>query len=186
MRMLTLSVRSTHDLPYAEWFHILDADGDGYLTLDDFDRTSRVVAAHHGLSLYERRVASAHAAWLCLGETWLDRLGASNGYASLDDFIALCRALAAEVKHTGQLPDWSTEQVELWFEALDLDGDGRVSPREYTAFLSAVGARPEGLLGALSPDPEGYAIAGLTARYASWWAGQRDQGSQQVVQELAL
>lgn len=144
-------------------FTAFDADGDGCLRAEDFTalvaRWRRLPAVRPGTDL-DARVESLMTGW------WATLLEAGDrrGDGSVDmggflDVVDRLPTMAAEV----------TATARTLFDAVDADGDGRISPEEHRTLVETWNGRPvdtTGLFELLDPNADGH----LTREeFASLW-----------------
>ena len=117
-------------------FQLLDADGDGMLTEQDYLLMGDRAASALG---YPKRgeqrgqLVDAHAAiW---HEVHLAHVTRADGAITKDEFIRATTALADDLQAAaatlGALAD-------KYFDVTDLDGNGMLDPREYEVFLTSL------------------------------------------------
>ncbi|HEU5353477.1 MAG TPA: hypothetical protein VFU65_03410 [Actinocrinis sp.] len=122
-------------------FALLDTDGDGKLTQDDYELVClRLCAAFGhlpGSAGYER----VRGAYLTLWErlrTRMDRDG--SGVVSLPQFLESCQRSIIERRDGFERN--LAGLVDVLFEIVDADGDGLISLPEFTGWLHAYGVGP--------------------------------------------
>lgn len=106
-------------------FDALDTDGDGYLREDDFralvGRWSRLPGVGPGTELRSRMEALLMGWWAALLEA---------GDASGDDVVDMDELFVLVDRLPSMLAD-VTATAEAVFDAVDTNGDGRISPEEH-------------------------------------------------------
>ncbi|GHJ40994.1 EF-hand domain-containing protein [Streptomyces sp. TS71-3] len=122
-------------------FAAFDADGDGFLREDDFralvDRWSRLPGVDPGTESHARMETLLMGWWAALLENG-DANG--DGTVDMDELLSL----------VGKLPTMTgdvTATAELLFEAVDADGDGRITPEEHRRLVETWNGRPVDLTG---------------------------------------
>jgi Ca2+-binding EF-hand superfamily protein len=116
-------------------FALLDTDGNGYLSQEDYDLvTLRLCAAFGhlpGTAAYER----VHNAYLKLWEQLRSRMDLDGtGQISLGQFMAGCERL---LKEQPQPP--THDPVDLIFDMVDADQNGVIDLTEFTTWMHAYG-----------------------------------------------
>ncbi|MET9122452.1 EF-hand domain-containing protein [Streptomyces sp. NPDC004528] len=122
-------------------FAAFDADGDGYLREDDFTalvaRWSLLPAVGPGTSL-RARVETLLMGW------WDALLAAGNaggdGTVDLGELLTLVDRLPA-------LSDAVTATADTVFDAVDTNGDGRISPEEHRRLVETWNGQPVDMTG---------------------------------------
>jgi len=117
-------------------FALLDTDGNGYLSQEDYDLvTLRLCAAFGhlpGTAEYER----VHNAYLKLWEQLRSRMDLDGtGRITLDQFMAGCERAIHEQR---PLPP-AHDPVDLIFEMVDADQNGVIDLVEFTTWMHAYG-----------------------------------------------
>ncbi|MFB9834916.1 EF-hand domain-containing protein [Actinoallomurus acaciae] len=113
-------------------FEAMDADGDGFLREADFAALTARWIAIRGTS------GSVRLTSIMMG--WWDTLLAASD-ADRDGRVTLDEVLLV-VGRLGGMPGAVGDTAEAMFEAVDEDGDGRVSPEEYNRMIEAWTGRP--------------------------------------------
>lgn len=116
-------------------FALLDTDGNGYLSQEDYDLvTLRLCAAFGhlpGTPEYER----VHNAYLKLWEQVRSRMDLDGtGRITLDQFMNGCERLQQEQSHT-----FAHDPVDLIFDMVDADENGVIDLIEFTTWMHAYG-----------------------------------------------
>jgi Ca2+-binding EF-hand superfamily protein len=116
-------------------FALLDTDGNGYLSQEDYDLvTLRLCAAFGhlpGTAAYER----VHNAYLKLWEQLRSRMDLDGtGQISLDQFMIGCERLLLE-----QPQPPAHDPVDLIFDMVDADQNGVIDLTEFTTWMHAYG-----------------------------------------------
>ncbi|MGI5324890.1 EF-hand domain-containing protein [Actinomadura nitritigenes] len=144
-------------------FDAMDGDGDGALRQADFDDLARRWAAVRSAGDEERLVAVMRG--------WWDTLAAHSrtaGAVTIDDVLTVVDLL-------GGMPGAVTATADAMFEAVDEDGDGRVSPAEYRRMIEAwSGGRADAgdAFALLDSDGDGaISRAEFAAHWYEFWAG---------------
>lgn len=112
-------------------FAAMDADGDGFLREPDFAALAARWTEIRGVapgSADHTRLTSIMLGW------WSTLRAASD--LDRDDKVTLDEVLSV-VDHLGGMPDAVTGTAEAMFEAIDENGDGRISPAEYRRLIEA-------------------------------------------------
>ncbi len=122
----------------ATMFAALDLDRDGVLELHDYTRRVGAVAKLKGWMpdspLYARNFAFALAQWGNLAE-YAD--------SNVDSRVTLAEFLRYGEQYLSDpaaAHDYAKGDIQLIFDAMDADGDGRLTVAEYRAYLRACGA----------------------------------------------
>jgi Ca2+-binding EF-hand superfamily protein len=102
----------------ARVFAAMDVDGDGYLTENDFLTLTARWTALRGAGDHARLTGVMMGWW------------ASLRHAAAAERVAIGDVLAV-VDQLSRMPEAVTGTAGAMFEAVDADGDGRVSPAEY-------------------------------------------------------
>jgi Ca2+-binding EF-hand superfamily protein len=55
-------------------------------------------------------------------------------------FVDLFEEAAAHAREHGEVPDWALAHLHATLSALDVDGDGGITRREYASWLAAIGS----------------------------------------------
>jgi Ca2+-binding EF-hand superfamily protein len=121
-------------------FYRLDLSKDGLVMLEDFEIYGRQVAEQlklrPGSAEYEKTVRSFAGLWNAFGKA-ADTDG--DGKISLEDFLETHSALQKQPN--------AREMVEaanaMIFDALDLNGDGKIDEHEYLTVLLPMGSSAE-------------------------------------------
>ncbi|MFD7922641.1 EF-hand domain-containing protein [Streptomyces sp. NPDC059740] len=122
-------------------FAAFDADGDGYLREEDFralvTRWSRLPAVGPGTELRARVETLLMGWWTALRE-----VGDANGDGTVDmaELLTLVDRLPAMVTYV-------TATADTVFDAVDTDGDGRISPDEHRRLVETWNGQPADLTG---------------------------------------
>ncbi|SER41266.1 EF-hand domain-containing protein [Actinokineospora terrae] len=148
-------------------FTAMDHDGDGLLTEADFtalaDRWRQARGAPVG-SDDHRRIATIMLGW------WHTLRVAAGGadQVTVDDVLEVVDQLHAA-------PDAVTETAHAMFDAVDEDGDGRITPDEHQRLVDVWNGRPTALGTAFKSfdlDDDGtLSRAGFTTLWTDFWAG---------------
>jgi Ca2+-binding EF-hand superfamily protein len=129
-----------HDLQKQKlirFFRVMDRDGDGVLDPADFDRVAESLAAAHGWEAgspeYERSKLMQRASW--------QRLEPNTSAESVDlrRFLAYTSAL---LYNPGEYDQAVRAIAASTFDALDADGDDRITIEEQRQFYRAYGIDP--------------------------------------------
>jgi len=124
-------------------FALLDTDGNGYLSQEDYDLVALRLCAAFGhlpdTPDYER----VHNAYLQLWEQLRNRMDAEgSGRISLQQFMDGCEKLIEE--HPGDgAPPLVHDPVDLIFDMVDSDQNGQIDLREFTTWMHAYGVGPQ-------------------------------------------
>ncbi|MBW8482497.1 EF-hand domain-containing protein [Actinomadura parmotrematis] len=150
-------------------FAAMDRDGDGYLTEADFATLAARWTALRGAPPGTPEHARLHAVMT----GWWDTLAATAdtrhpGRVSPADVLRV-------VDHLAEMPDAVAATAEAMFEAVDENGDDRVSRAEYRRLIEAWNGRPtdtDATFDRLDLDGDGHlSRAEFTLLWAQFWAG---------------
>jgi Ca2+-binding EF-hand superfamily protein len=108
-------------------FHAMDVDGDGFLEKEDFAALTARWTAIRGAG-GDIRLAEIMMGW------WNTLLNASD--LDRDQRVTLDEVLLV-VDRLGSMPEAVTATAEAMFEAIDENGDGRISADEYHRLIVA-------------------------------------------------
>jgi Ca2+-binding EF-hand superfamily protein len=143
-------------------FAAMDTDGDGYLTEDDFrDLTDRWIALR-GEGDHTRLAEIMMGWWTTL------RDAAGTDEVGIGDVLAV-------VDQLGQMPRAVTGTAEAMFEAVDENGDGRISPAEYRQLVQGWTGQESDtaeVFAQLDLNHDGYlSRSEFTEHWTEFWAG---------------
>jgi Ca2+-binding EF-hand superfamily protein len=150
-------------------FRAMDANGDGFLEEADFSaltaRWAEIRGAEKG-SAEHHRLREIMMGW------WKTLLAAAgdvpDGKITLDDVLRV-------VVRLRDMTDAVTATASVMFEAVDEDGDGRISRAEYRRLIEAWNGRDtrtDGIFPRLDLDGDGYlSFAEFTELWTEFWAG---------------
>ncbi|MCD0449851.1 EF-hand domain-containing protein [Actinocorallia sp. API 0066] len=156
-------------------FDAMDGDGDGLLTKADFERlTERWVAIRPAAD--EERLRRVMMGW------WETLRAAADtdadGRLTLDEVFAVARELPAA-------PGAVYETAEAMFDAVDEDGDGRISRLEYQKMIWAWTERSEhadAVFALLDGDGDGFLTRPrFTGLWYDFWATDDPAGAGAVL-----
>jgi Ca2+-binding EF-hand superfamily protein len=122
-------------------FALLDTDGDGRLTQDDYELVCLRLCAAFGLLPGSAGHEQLRAAYLTLWERLrarMDRDG--SGVVTLPQFLESCQR--AIVERRDGFERNLAGLVDLLFDLVDADADGAISLSEFAAWLHAYGVGP--------------------------------------------
>jgi Ca2+-binding EF-hand superfamily protein len=143
-------------------FGAMDADGDGYLTEQDF----RALAARWS----ELRPGADNTRLVAIMMGWWTTLRDAAG----TDQVAIGDVLAV-VDRLGEMPEAVTATAEAMFEAVDENGDGWISPAEYRQLVEAWTGRQTDtseVFARLDLNHDGYLSRGeFATHWSEFWAG---------------
>jgi Ca2+-binding EF-hand superfamily protein len=125
---------------YADWFECLDRNGNGRLDLGDLSLYVRSVVEALGWDTDDERFIGL----LERVSVWWTEMAAKmdlddNGSLSRDELLNFFDT-ASDVAARRGVPHWAWHVVDAVFSALDIDGDGFLSPEEYRLYLEAIGS----------------------------------------------
>src|ERR1700722_19631994 len=147
-------------------FGAMDADGDGYLTEHDFRALAACWAALREAGDHTRLVQIMMGWWATL------RDAAGSGQVTIDDVLAV-------VDQLGQMPGAVTATAEAMFEAVDENGDSRISRAEYRQLVEAWTGRhtdTDEVFALLALDHDGYVShPEFAIHWTEFWAGDDPQ-----------
>jgi Ca2+-binding EF-hand superfamily protein len=143
-------------------FGAMDSDGDGYLTEHDFQALADRWVALRGGGDHQRLVEIMLGWWATLRDT------AGTGQVRIDDVLAVVDRLA-------EMPEAVTGTAEAMFEAVDENGDGRISKAEYRQLIEAwngLETDTDEAFALLDLNHDGYlSRAEFTTHWTEFWAG---------------
>jgi hypothetical protein len=143
-------------------FGPMDADSDGYLTEGDFRALAARWAALRGEGDHARLVEIMMGWWGTL------RDAAGTDRVAIEDVLAV-------VDRLGEMLETVAGTAEAMFEAVDEDGDGRISPAEYRRLVEAWTGRATDtgeVFALLDRDRDGHlSLAEFTEHWTEFWAG---------------
>lgn len=150
-------------------FHAMDADGDGYLEEADFEvltgRWTAIRGWDAGSAGHERLTA------IMMG--WWDALLAASDL-DRDDKVTLDEVMLV-VDRLGAMSDAVTATAAAMFDAIDENGDGRISAAEYRQLIEAWSGREtdtDEIFPLLDLDGDGHlSAAEFTELWTEFWAG---------------
>lgn len=146
----------------ARVFGAMDTDGDGYLTEGDFRALTTRWIALRGEGDHTRLAAIMMGWWTTL------RDAAGTDQVTIEDVLAV-------VDQLGQMPQAVTGTAEAMFEAVDENGDGRISPAEYRRLIEAWNGRETDTAEAfalLDLNHDGHlSRSEFTGHWTEFWAG---------------
>ena len=144
-------------------FGAMDADGDGALRESDFDALAGRWASIRAAGDAERLMAIMHGWWITLAERSRDPES-----VTLDDVLTVVDLL-------GQMPDAVDATAEAMFDAIDEDGDDRISPAEYQRMIEAWNGSPTdtaAIFARLDADSDGtVSRTEFMRHWREFWAG---------------
>jgi Ca2+-binding EF-hand superfamily protein len=154
-------------------FSAMDADGDGFLREQDFAaltaRWAAIRVAAPG-SVDHTRLTSIMMGW------WATLLAASD--LDRDDKVTLEEVLLV-IDRLGVMPDAVALTAQAMFEAIDEDGDGRISSAEYHRLIEAwngCATDTDEIFPLLDLDGDGYLCEKeFTRLWTQFWAGDDSQ-----------
>lgn len=118
-------------------FDVLDVDGDGSIGEDDYTRRVNALARLRAWTdvtpAYLRSMRFALEEWQSLSETADVN---EDGQVSREEFL---RYADLFLEDRDAIRAYARGDVQLMFDAMDEDGDGRITADEYRAYLEACG-----------------------------------------------
>lgn len=143
-------------------FASMDADGDGYLTEDDFRALTARWIALRGDGDHSRLSAVMMGWWATL------RDAAGTDRVTIGDVLAV-------VDQLGQMPQAVAGTAEAMFDAVDENADDRISPAEYRQLVEAWTGQETDTAEAfalLDLNQDGYlSRSEFTGHWTEFWAG---------------
>ncbi|MCX5150872.1 EF-hand domain-containing protein [Streptomyces sp. NBC_00320] len=132
---MATTVTDPIDLKIGYEFDALDTDGDGIVTWEDYQDIVDRHAVVFGLSPHDRRIRAVRATYGLLWQEFLRHTAvAADQGLTKEQYIRACRATSLDtsrIKMTEAAP-------HAVFDALDLDGDNKVSESDFSRYLSEV------------------------------------------------
>ena len=118
-------------------FDVMDVNGDGFIQRVDFVHRVNALArlrGWHGTSAtYERHMRTALEEWQAICESAdVDE----NARISQEEFI---RYLGTFLDDREAIRAYARGDVQLMFDAMDADGDGKITVEEYRTYLEVCG-----------------------------------------------
>ncbi|MGB3444434.1 MAG: EF-hand domain-containing protein [Actinophytocola sp.] len=160
-------------------FRAMDVDTDGFLTESDFSALAARWTANRGLppaSPEAERLAAIMMGWW---ETLLAATDAdADGRASIEEVMVVVDGLAADLAPV-------TATATAMFEAIDADGDGRISGAEYRELIETWTGRPidtDEVFGMLDGDGDGHLSQDeFVALWTEFWVGDNPNAAGTLV-----
>jgi len=147
-------------------FEAMDADDDGHLTESDFRALTARWITLRGDGDHTRLSEIMMGWWATL------RDAAGTDRVAIGDVLAV-------VDQLGQMPQAVAGTAEAMFEAVDENGDGRISPAEYRQLVEAWNGRETDTAEAfalLDLNHDGYlSRSEFTEHWTEFWAGDNPQ-----------
>lgn len=144
-------------------FSAMDADGDGILRESDFEALARRWASVRAAGDEERLRSIMHGWWGTLAASSRDPES-----VAVEDVLTVVDLL-------GRMPDAVAATAEVMFEAVDEDGDGRISPAEYRRMIEAWNGRSTdtaAVFSRLDADGDGtISRAEFVLHWSEFWSG---------------
>ncbi len=121
-------------------FTLTDVDGNGVIEFQDYLRVLDFLSRRRGWKedspSYQHLKSLLVANW----EGLQARADSDNdGRVTEQEWLETWRLFYQHVEAEDGIPEWFREFAGSLFEALDIDGDGQVSPHDYATFLEAHG-----------------------------------------------
>ena len=149
----------------ASVFEAMDADGDGFLDKGDFAALTARWTSVRGPGDHTR-LAEIMMGW------WATLLAASD--RDRDDKVTLDEVLLV-VDELGTMPEAVMDTAEAMFEAIDEDGDGRISAGEYRRLIevwSGQATDTDEIFPLLDADGDGHlSLTEFVRLWKEFWAG---------------
>jgi Ca2+-binding EF-hand superfamily protein len=146
-------------------FDAMDADDDGFLDKGDFAALTARWTSIRGPGDHIR-LAEIMMGW------WATLLAASD--RDRDERVSLDEVLLV-VDRLGTMPEAVKGTAEAMFEAIDEDGDGRISAQEYRRLIEAMSGRAtdtDTIFPLLDRDGDGHlSLREFIALWREFWAG---------------
>ncbi|MFJ9562643.1 EF-hand domain-containing protein [Streptomyces fuscichromogenes] len=154
---MTTTATDPIDLKIGYEFDALDTDGDGIAVWQDYQDIVDRHAAVFGLSPGDRRIRAVRATYGMLWQEFLRHTGvAADQGLTREQYIRACRAASLDTSRV-KMTEGPPHAV---FDALDADGDNKVSRSDFSRYLSEVRriAMPGSMdaFAALDADGDGY------------------------------
>ena len=123
-------------------FDAMDVNGDGHVGRPDFvhrvNALARMRGWHTTSPAYERNLRNALSEWQSVRESAdVDE----NGRVSRDEFLHYADAFLSDRE---AIRAYARGDVQLMFEAMDADGDDRITVDEYRTYLKVCGLDASG------------------------------------------
>ncbi|WP_433329835.1 EF-hand domain-containing protein [Spirillospora sp. CA-294931] len=148
-------------------FEAMGGDRDGYLRESDFtalaDRWTELRGAPYGSGEYARLHDVMMGWW-----STLRAAGVRDDRVTVDDVLTVVDRLT-------EMPDAVAETAEAMFEAVDENGDGRISAAEYRQLIEAWNGRPtntDEVFARLDLDGDGsLSLDEFVVLWTQFWSG---------------
>ena len=150
-------------------FGAMDVDADGFLTEQDFSALAARWTASRGLPPASEQARRLTAIMMCCWETLLAASDTDRDErVTLDEVLLVVDGLVAD-------PAPVVATADAMFEAVDADGDGRISAAEYRELIETWTGQPtdtDEVFGLLDGDGDGFlSREEFVVLWTEFWAG---------------
>lgn len=141
-------------------FQVTDVDGNGIIEFADYQRMLANLGRRRGWDFdhpnIRRLLSLLRHSWTTLCHSVDEN---DDEQVTQEEWFEIWERFYEVVNYKpGQTPSWFAASAQHFFETLDLDGDGKVSPGDYAGFLQAnnINEDPEPLFAKLDLNGDGY------------------------------
>lgn len=141
-------------------FQVTDVDGNGVIEFADYQRMLATIGKRRGWGFdhenIRRLLGLLRHSWTTLCQSVDEN---DDSQVTQEEWYGIWSRFYEMVSYKpGQTPNWFAASAQHFFETLDIDGDGKVSPQDYACFLEAnnITADPNALFAKLDLNGDGY------------------------------